>query len=253
MPGYAFLPDSSAIILAYNGKIQRVALQARSEARVIPFQAHVRLELGPLLDFSSRISDNEPVRSRLAMAPVVSPDGQQICFSSFGHLYLAPIGGGAARRLTTLAEREFQPAWSPDGGRIAFVTWGPKGGQIMSAPIDGGASPIGITSLAAFYRDPVYSPDGTQIFALRAARYTRFELESEFGAGQSGLDLIRMPSSGGPVTVLAANRGTGRPHFGPEPDRVYMYGNAGLQSMRFDGSDRRILLKVTGKNTRGAA
>ena len=39
-------------------------------------------------------------------------------------------------------------------------------------------------------------------------------------------------------------RGIGSPHFGPSNDRVYFYSPQGLLSLRFDGGDRRTLLKV---------
>ena len=51
------------------------------------------------------------------------------------------------------------------------------------------------------------------------------------------------------------SRGYGAPHFGPEADRVYVYasgglfgspGASGLISLRFDGTDRWLLMKATG-------
>ena len=38
-----------------------------------------------------------------------------------------------------------------------------------------------------------------------------------------------------------------RPHFAEEPDRIYVTTPQGLVSMRFDGTDRRTHLAVTGK------
>ncbi len=40
---------------------------------------------------------------------------------------------------------------------------------------------------------------------------------------------------------------TGRPHFSRDPNRIYLYeASDGLVSMRFDGTDRRAHIKVTG-------
>ena len=41
-------------------------------------------------------------------------------------------------------------------------------------------------------------------------------------------------------------RGVVGPHFGPEQDRVYVYSDRGLSSLRFDGTDRRAHIKIVG-------
>jgi Amidohydrolase family len=46
-------------------------------------------------------------------------------------------------------------------------------------------------------------------------------------------------------------RGVGKPHFTDNGDRIYVYSPQGLQSFRFDGTDRRTHLKVVGKNLTG--
>jgi hypothetical protein len=75
---------------------------------------------------------------------------------------------------------------------------------------------------------------------------------SEFGGLRIPLDLVWLPASGGPVELIVPARGVGAPHFGPEPDRVYVYSTDGLLSLRFDGTDRRTHLKVTGPGRAGA-
>jgi len=65
LPGYAFTPDSEAVIASYGGHIWRVPLNGSPQQ--IPFDAHVKQDIGPLLDFPIRVTDSEPVRSRLIM------------------------------------------------------------------------------------------------------------------------------------------------------------------------------------------
>ena len=45
----------------------------------------------------------------------VHPDGERIVFSLLGDLYLLPIGGGEAQRITSGPAYDAQPRFSPDG------------------------------------------------------------------------------------------------------------------------------------------
>ena len=65
------------------------------------------------------------------------------------------------------------------------------------------------------------------------------------------MDVVWLPAEGGDITLISPARGEGSPHFAAASDRVYFYSPQGLLSMRFDGSDRRTILKVTGRNLGG--
>ena len=47
-------------------------------------------------------------------------------------------------------------------------------------------------------------------------------------------------------------RGLGYPHFTTDASRVFVYSSEGLISLRYDGTDRRTHLKVTGPGRAGA-
>ncbi|REJ75734.1 MAG: amidohydrolase [Acidobacteria bacterium] len=247
LPGYSFLPDGNAIVVSYGGKFYKVEL-SDGKASQIPFTADISLEIGPSLYVDHKLAEG-PVKARLVQEPEFAPDGKRIAFSALGALYTQNLENGSPERLTDSREpREFQPSFSPDGRWIAFVTWSTKGGHIWKTD---GNSVVRVTGTPAFFRDPVWSPDGTRIFALRASRPVRVNHPSDFLGAQPGLDIVSVPSDGGEASVVIPSRGLGKPHFGPERDRVYVYGDDGLVSYRFDGSDRKLHLKVLGKSRRG--
>ncbi len=251
MPGYAWVPGGDDIIFTYSGKIHRVNTKSGAD-QLIAFNAKVSQDLGAKLYFPQRVEEG-PVRSRIIQDPKQSPDGRKLVFSTLSTLYVMDIPGAAPRKLTSAAttEREFQPAWSRDGQWISYVTWTGHQGHIWKVRADGG-SPVQLTRVSASYNSPAWSPDGTRIVALRSS--ARAKEQSPFDGGAfSGDDLIWISSDGGDANLITPRRGVGTPHFGPEKDRVYVYSNAGLISMRFDGTDRRTHIQVTGPGGYSAA
>jgi Tol biopolymer transport system component len=251
MPGSAFTPDSSALITSFDGKIMRVAVPS-GEITPIPFTAKVEQQLGPALEFDYPVADDGPVRAQQIRHPVLSPDGSKLAFTAFDRLYVTEYPDGTARRLTESSAGEHQPNWSPDSRHIVYVTWSDAdAGHVRRVPAAGGTVET-LTTVPSFYSDPIYTPDGSRIVVVRGPRVERMEDFSSSGTGGQGLDLMWMPAAGGELTRIAPHRGDA-PHFGPENDRLYVWeGRNGLVSFRFDGTDRREHVKVTGYRAPGA-
>jgi Tol biopolymer transport system component len=58
----------------------------------------------------------------------VSPDGKYLAFvgpapDGFYQIFKVPASGGAAEQLTRDPAHKTQPAWSPDGSRLAYTVW----------------------------------------------------------------------------------------------------------------------------------
>ena len=58
------------------------------------------------------------------MSVDLSPTGESLIFDLLGHVYRVPISGGVAKCLTADSGLaiNFQPRYSPDGKKIAFVS-----------------------------------------------------------------------------------------------------------------------------------
>ncbi|MFP4532066.1 MAG: S41 family peptidase [Desulfobacterales bacterium] len=54
--------------------------------------------------------------------PSVSPDGSEIVFSAGGDLWLAPVDGRGAKRITSHPRDDLHSSWSPDGKSIVFTS-----------------------------------------------------------------------------------------------------------------------------------
>ncbi|HYU10838.1 MAG TPA: amidohydrolase family protein [Gemmatimonadales bacterium] len=239
-PGYSFTPDNQAIIVSYGGKIHRVAVPSGQVTDIL-FTAKVDQQLGPMVHLPIRV-DTGSVLVRQIRDASPSPDGKRLAFSALDRLYVMDLPNGTPRRLTNDSVKEQVPAWSPDGQWLAYVTWTDAGGTLNKIKPDGRSRPVRLTADSAFYDTPVWSPDGARIVVVKGPRAPR--TEEHFGPGY---EIVWVPAAGGAVTRISPINAWGRPHFSRDPNRIYIYeGPEGLVSMRYDGTDRRAHIRVTG-------
>ena len=241
LPGYSFTPDSRAVIVSYGGKIWRVPVDG-SEASPIPFRVQTQLEIGPKLAFNYRVTDSAEFIVRQIRDAVPSPDGRQLAFVAMDKLYVMDYPAGAPRRISSLEGTEAEPAWSPDGQWLAYVTWTRDGGQLYKVRSTGGR-PVQLTQANAYYTEPAFSPDGSRIVLLRSPA----QAVRESGGFEGPTELVWVPSSGGRANYIASAFGRGNPHFTSDSTRIYLYSSGdGLLSIRWDGTDQRTHLRITG-------
>ena len=246
LPGMSFTPDSSEVVVSYGGKIWRVPIAAGAEPIPVPFRVRAELEVGPQLVFKYPVDDSVRFTVRQIRDAVPSPDGTTLAFAALDRLYVRPIPDGEPRRLTGLDMVEAQPAWSPDGAWLAFVTWSPDGGHLYKARADGSAPPVRLSTRPAIFQYPAWSPDGERLVAIQGPARSFRESARQTAPGAAA-NIVSIPADGGDWTLVAPTDGRTFPHTTTDPDRIFLYHREdGLVSIRWDGTDEKAHVKVNG-------
>ncbi|MDZ4375560.1 MAG: amidohydrolase family protein [Phenylobacterium sp.] len=213
-PNMAWTPDSKTLVFWAGGKIRRIDADGTNSA-VIPFRID---DTRGVLDAPHPQVDVSPDRftTKMPRFAAVSPDGRTVVFETLGKLWIRPVAGGAARRLTRdAANFELFPAWSRDGKSIAFVTWSDKDlGRVKVIPAAGGTV-RDVTAKPGHYARPAFSPDGrTLVFEKgEGGRLTSGDWSENPG-------VYRVPVSGGTPVRVAKDMAS--PQFGADNERVFM-------------------------------
>ena len=242
-PGYAFTPDSRSVVYTAGGHIHRVDIHSKVVTQ-IRFSARVEQALAPRLSFSSRIDDG-PLAVKQLQTVRRSPDGMLLAFTALAQLWVSDTLG-RARRLTEGSQREYQPAFSPDGRWIAYTTWSDSaGGQLWRISSSGGR-PVLLTAAPGFYTSPIWTPDGDRIV------FSAGPVQQGFDLREGVRELRWVAFAGGQQHTIAAVEQDPVQVIGRGADaRVFFVENTGggnietpvnalIQSIRFDGADRRV-------------
>jgi imidazolonepropionase-like amidohydrolase/Tol biopolymer transport system component len=127
----------------------------------------------------------------------VSPDGQTIVFDMLGDIYTVPIAGGEATALTGGIDWNFQPRYSPDGLKIAFVSDRDGADNIWVMNADGSGARAVSTEKEHLVHNPNWSHDGEYIVAKKGFTSTRSIPAGEIwifhSGGGGGLQLAERP------------------------------------------------------------
>lgn len=254
LPGMSFTPDSKELVASYGNKLWRVKVDGSGQTE-IPFRVQAQVEVGPELSFTYPIADSAQFNARQIRDAVPSPDGAQLAFVAMDRLYVMDWPGGTPRRVSTLDAIEAEPAWAPDGKSLAWVTWTPAGGRLYKATMAAGRASrvVPLSRGTATLRQPAFSPSGSRVVALSTPAQGRLDQTGVtgttqlvwFGASPTGTD-------GGAPTVIARAAGRSKPHFARDTTRIYLSSNNGLVSIRWDGTDPQLHLRVVGASGSGA-
>ena len=253
LPAMAFTPDSKNLIASYGGKIYSISIE-NNKATNIPFEVDVALDLGPQLDFSYPIEDSEQALVTQIRDAVASPDGSQLAFTALNRLYVMNFSDSIPKRITQNDFVEAMPTWSPDGNSLVFTTWKHGGGHLFR--VDFGKKNWKIKQLTnepGFYFNPAWSYQSNRIAFIKGSAQAQDDA-IDMLSSRSFENLAWMDANGGSIHIIDETKGRDNPHFTTTDNRLYLnHGTKGLISIRWDGTDEKEHLKLTGIKTYGSS
>jgi eukaryotic-like serine/threonine-protein kinase len=145
--------------------------------------------------------------------PRISPDGRQITVAIEGQdtqMWLYDLGRETMTRLTFEGGVNYNPAWLPDGKRIAFQSIGRPGGGLFVLPADGSSQPqmLGAADSAVDIgcgNPGSWAPDGRTLVCTRV------------GNPETNIDIVLLNASNSTTQPLLQTRfNEGAPVFSPD-------------------------------------
>jgi Tol biopolymer transport system component len=161
---FSFSPDSRYIFISYFGKIHRIDIRTNTNI-IIPFEANVNVDMGALNYNTYRVT-YDSIQIKYLRSINARPDGKQLVFSALNKIYVMDVPNGIPRLVVKQPLNQFQPAYSPDGKWIAYVSWSDtNGGGLWKVSTTGGR-PQKLSKSPGLYYGPVWSPDGGKIAVI---------------------------------------------------------------------------------------
>jgi dipeptidyl aminopeptidase/acylaminoacyl peptidase len=118
---------------------------------------------------------NDFIRIQRVSDPNLSPDGQLIAFvvaavdkaanRSNSDIWIVPARGGEIQRLTSSPQADFNPRWSPDGRKIAFISTRSGSAQVWMIPVAGGEA-TQVTNISTGATGVAWSPKGNYLLFI---------------------------------------------------------------------------------------
>lgn len=237
---YAWLPDSSALVIWAQGKIWRVAVES-GEPAVVPFTAKIEQKLAQPLRFEQTLEQGR-FTAKMIRDVATAPDRKSVVFHAVGHLYQRSLPDGSPHRLTDhVGVYEYQPSFSADGRKLLYTTWNDADlVTIRERDLASGSERV-INTQPGFYYGPRYSPDGRHIV------FSRTGGSGTTGAmwtGERGIYVV--PTAGGTPRRIATSGQN--PQFSSDASRVFYFTGGGLSkklmSVGLAGEEPREVLSL---------
>lgn len=170
--------NGSRMVYAYQGDLYTVDTNAPAPRQIqVIARSDDKVNNQERLTLTQGIDESEP-----------SPDGKQLALAVRGDIWLLPIAGGEAKRLTDHPANDNDILWSPDGTKIAFISDRDRQSDVYILDVRTRAI-TRLTNDPETEGHPLWSPDGRWIAFAKAG---------------SAPGLYVIPATGGEARRVAA-------------------------------------------------
>jgi imidazolonepropionase-like amidohydrolase/Tol biopolymer transport system component len=149
----------------------------------------------------------------------LSPDGKTIVFDLLGDLYTLPIAGGDATRITSGQAYDMQPAFSPDGKKLVFISDRNGSENVWISNADGTHARAITTTERESYMSPAWAPDNEYVIAAKGPQLWMYHESGGSGVQMTGVTSAPAPAGGGPAPAAPAILG---PAFGQDTKSLWV-------------------------------
>lgn len=187
-------------------------------------------------------------------SPNISPDGSQIVYATYRDsgrflnsqwsfdIATARIDGSQRRLLTGDNVTDANPVWSPDGRRIAWVSWD----SVMVMEADGSQPRAVAPGVAAMEFPPRWSPDGQHIAFIRDERERVEGTDKEYS---SPLYVASLDGQVQQVAEVSATPSVAPPAWSPDEQRLAFVkpvgiGRKALYTIAPDGAQPQEVMRL---------
>jgi len=237
--GFDWTPDGQHIVISGMGKIWKVDSK-NGNATEIPFEANVEMQVAETVRFQNE-AHQDKFDAKVIRHAVTSPDGKNLIFNAVGHLWIQNFPNGTPKRLTSNLDFEYEPAFSPDGKSIVYVTWDDeKMGSIIKMDL-ASKRKTKLSKEKGIYRTPQFSNNGMHVVFRKDAGNMH---QGFVHTKKPGIYVTNSNGSGKPKKIT--DKGL-FPVFSQDDKRIYyqtggyIFGSLtkSFESVNLNGEDKR--------------
>ncbi|MDX2142603.1 MAG: amidohydrolase family protein [Rhodospirillaceae bacterium] len=231
------------VIYTADAAIKRLSLAtAKAKPRTIAFSAPIAVNPPTYKRKTFDFTSTAPRPVKGIRGPVVSPNAKWAAFAALGDIWTADISktNGKADRVTNDTALDFDPAWSPDGKLLAYVSDRSGKTELWLRDLRS-QQDHQLTTLDAEVQRPVFSPDGAKI--------AFFKVLGLAGLGGGALHLLDVGT--GEVTQLRPNIwAPSRVSWSPDGRKLALSALAAASSRFREGWSEFTIIEVEGGQDR---
>ena len=222
-----------------DGRIRRRSIAAPDAApQTIDFTAALQVIHPEYVHRKRDFTSTAPRPVLGIVRPVISPDATKVAFAAIGDIYVMPVGA-KPENLTRDRFLDTEPAWSPDGTKLAYSS--DKGGNLLQLWIRDlkSGEDRQLTHLSTQPMGASWSPDGSRIAFLEVDGMWR----------RAAVSVVNV-ATGKVARIHDSLFGPGMPTWSPDGRRVAVAMVAPYSTRFREGTNQVLTMSADGGGDR---